>query len=151
MLSGGWLTVQRIITELRLEQTRLVTLEASLTGRTALQRGDEYVGLLQAMLTTGAQAVVTSLWSVMEDASTRALFETFYAELVAGRSPASAMQEAARYVRGCPGWEHPYYWAAFQVSGLAVGQQEPRTGTLNPNPKGHVDTLQARNTQGGRP
>jgi CHAT domain-containing protein len=55
----------------------------------------------------------------VDDAATRALFETFYTELVAGRSPASALQEAALSVRAQLGWEHPYYWAAFQVSGLA--------------------------------
>ena len=118
MLVGGWLTVQRIITELRLEQARVATLAACLSGRAALHGGDEHVGLLQAILTTGTQAVIASFWSV-DDAATRALFETFYAELVAGRSPAKALQEAARSVREQPGWEHPYYWAAFQVSGLA--------------------------------
>jgi CHAT domain-containing protein len=124
MLAGGWLTVQRIIIELHLEQAQVATLGACLSGRVALQRGDEHVGLLQATLTTGAKAVVSSLWPV-DDAATRVLFETFYAELVTGHSPASAMQEAARRVRERPGWEHPYYWAAFQVSGLALGGQEP--------------------------
>ena len=118
MLAGGWLTVQRIITELFLQQARLATLGACLSGRAALRRGDEHVGLMQAMLTTGVQAVVASLWPV-DDAATRAMFETFYAELAAGRSPAKAMQEAARFVRVQPGWAHPFYWAAFQVSGLA--------------------------------
>ena len=120
MLAGGWLTVQRIITELHLEQTRLVTLGACLSGRATLHDGDELVGLLQAMLTTGVRAVVSTLWSV-DDAATRALFETFYTELVVGRSHAQALQEATRFVRERPGWEHPYYWAAFQVSGLAHG------------------------------
>jgi tetratricopeptide (TPR) repeat protein len=120
MLAGGWLTVQRIITELHLERARLATLGACLSGRAAPQRGDEHVGLLQAILTTGVQTVVASLWPV-DDAATRALFEAFYAELVAGRSPARALQEAALHVRKHPGWEHPYYWAAFQVSGLAHG------------------------------
>ena len=118
MLAGGWLTVQRIITELRLERVQLATLGACLSGRAALKGGDEHVGLLQAMLTTGVKAVVASLWPV-DDAATRAMFETFYAELAAGRSPAKAMQEAARFVRVQPGWAHPFYWAAFQVSGMA--------------------------------
>lgn len=123
MLAGGWLTVQRIITELRLEQTHVATLGACLSGRVAPKRGDEHIGLLQAMLTTGVQSVVTSLWSV-DDAATRTLFEAFYAELVVGHSPAIAMQEAARIIRDRPGWEHPYYWAAFQVSGLAHAGEE---------------------------
>jgi CHAT domain-containing protein len=124
MLVGGWLTVQRIITELRLEQAQVATLGACLSGRVRLQSGDENVGLLQAMLTSGAKAVVASLWSA-DDASTRVLFEAFYAELVAGRSPAQAMQEAAQRVQERPGWEHPYYWAAFQVSGLGHMRKEP--------------------------
>jgi CHAT domain-containing protein len=124
MLAGGWLTVQRIITELRLEQACLATLGTCLGGRAALRSGDEHVGLLQAMLTAGAEAVVSSLWPV-DDAATRVLFETFYAELVAGCSPAIAMQEATRRVRTRPGWEHPYYWAAFQVSGLVHKRKEP--------------------------
>jgi CHAT domain-containing protein len=124
MLAGGWLTVQRVITELRLEQAHVATLGACLSGRAALQGGDEHVGLLQAILATSVKAVVASLWPV-DDVATRVLFETFYAELVAGRSPAQAMQEAARRVRERPGWEHPYYWAAFQVSGLAHTRKEP--------------------------
>ncbi|MGZ3623933.1 MAG: CHAT domain-containing protein, partial [Ktedonobacteraceae bacterium] len=88
-----------------------------------LKGGDEHIGLLLAMLTSGAKAVVARLWPV-DDAATRALFETFYAELAAGRSPAKAMQEAARFVRVQPDWVHPFYWAAFQVSGLAHTRKE---------------------------
>jgi len=88
---------------------------------------DEAIGTffhaLQAVLTTGAKTVVSSLWPV-DDAATRALFEAFYAELVARRSPAKALQEAARSVRAHPGWAHPYYWAAFQVSGLGHAREE---------------------------
>ena len=129
MLAGGWLTVQRIITELRLEHARVATLGACFSGLDALQSGDEPIGLLQAMLTTGAQAVVASLWSV-DDAATRVFFETFYSELVSGHSPARAMQEGAQSVREHPGWEHPYYWAAFQVSGLAHGARKPEQAPL---------------------
>ena len=115
------LTVQRIINELRLDQARLATLGACESGRAALQSGDEYTGLMQALLTSGVQVVVSSLWRVDDDA-THALFEAFYARLVTGHSPAEALQEAARLVREHPEhphWAHPYYWAAFQVSGLA--------------------------------
>jgi hypothetical protein len=118
LLAGGWLTVQRIIAELRLEQVGLVILWSNSSGRAALYKSDEQLGLMQAMLITGVKAVVASLWPVDDDA-THALFEIFYAKLVEGCSPARALQEAALYVRSQPGWEHPYYWAAFQVSGLA--------------------------------
>jgi CHAT domain-containing protein len=121
LLAGGMLTVQRIINELRLNQALLATLGACESGRTALQSGDEYTGLMQALMTTGVQAVVASLWKVDDDA-THTLFAVFYDKLVAGHSPAKALQEAARLVREHPEhphWAHPYYWAAFQVSGLA--------------------------------
>ncbi len=123
LLAGGWLTVQRMITELHLDQARIATLGACLSGREALQQGDEHVGLLQAMLTSGVLAVVASLWSV-DDAATRALFEMFYSYLVAGDSPAKAVQKATEHVRSHPEhteWKHPYFWAAFQVTGLAHG------------------------------
>jgi CHAT domain-containing protein len=68
--------------------------------------------------------VVAGLWEV-EDAATQALFERFYEGVAAGASPADALAKAAREVRGSPGWEHPYYWAAFQVSGLAHSADKP--------------------------
>ncbi len=117
VLSDGYLTVQRIITELRLSGVRLATLSACLTHRAALNAGEEHVGLVQAVMTAGAQSVVASLWKVPEDA-TRVLFEHFYRAVAAGEPPASALQKAMRHVRQQPGWEHPFYWAAFQVSGL---------------------------------
>jgi len=119
LLSSGWLTVQRIIAEMRLERrTRLVTVSACVSGRAEVRRGEEHVGLLQALMSAGARAVVASLWSV-DDASTRILFEAFYEKRAAGASPADALADAARLVRALPDREHPYYWAAFQASGLA--------------------------------
>src|SRR5215216_415344 len=118
MLSGGWLTVQRIIADLRLERTRLLSMSASFGAEVAVRPVDEHVGLLQAMMIAGAQVVVASLWSV-DDAASRAFFEAFYAQIEAGRSPAEALSQAARLVRSRPGWEHPYYWANFQVTGVA--------------------------------
>ena len=77
MLAGGWLTVQRIITDLRLKECQLVTLGACESGRISLERGDEPVGLIQAIMIAGTPTVMSSLWSV-NDLSTRTLFEVFY-------------------------------------------------------------------------
>ena len=118
MLSGGWLTVQRIITELHIDRTKLATIGACLSGRVHVRQAEEHVGLVQAVMSAGARAVVASLWPV-NDAATRALFEAFYAGIEAGKSPAVALSDAARMVRERDGWEHPYYWAAFQPVGLA--------------------------------
>jgi CHAT domain-containing protein len=117
-LSDGYLTVQRIITELRLEQARLATLSACQSGQLEVRQADEHMGLVQAVMSAGARAVVAGLWEV-DDAATQALFEDFYEGVAAGNSPAEALREAAERVRSSLGREHPYYWAAFQVSSLA--------------------------------
>jgi CHAT domain-containing protein len=98
MLADGWLTVQRIITDLRLKQCQLTTLGACQSGRTALGSGDEHVGLIQALMTAGTASVVASLWSV-NDASTSAFFGAFYAEINKGEPPAIALRQAAEEVR----------------------------------------------------
>lgn len=117
LLAQGWLTIQRIITELNLRQTHLVTLAACLSGRAAIAPGDELSGLAQAILTAGAPIVVASLWRV-DDGSTHALFATFYRHVAAGQAPAAAMRQALHVVRTELRLAHPYYWAAFQVFGL---------------------------------
>ena len=91
-----------------------------MSGRLEVRSGEEHVGLLQAVLSAGARAVITSLWAV-NDAATCALFEAFYSQLEADNSPADALASAAQEVRSYQGWEHPYYWVAFQANGLAHG------------------------------
>jgi CHAT domain-containing protein/tetratricopeptide (TPR) repeat protein len=118
MLAGGWLTVQRLLTDLKLEGVRICTLGACVSGLARVAEGDEPIGLAHAMLVAGAQVVVASLWNV-HDAATRTLFEGFYGGIAAGLSPAEALHVATLAVRRSPQWQHPYYWAAFQVIGLA--------------------------------
>jgi hypothetical protein len=148
VLSGGWLTVQRIITELRLNRTRIATVGACLSGRVEVRRGEEHVGLLQAIMIAGARAVVASLWPV-HDSATRALFEIFYAEIAAGDAPAGALADASSSVRSLPGWEHPYYWAAFQVSGLAHGPREPGLSSLSDEVVRRIGEMHDESVRGG--
>jgi tetratricopeptide (TPR) repeat protein len=122
LAAGERLTVRRIITEMRLQQAYLLTMSACVSGRAELGGGDELSGLSQAMMTAGTRVVVGSLWSV-QDYATRVLFEAFYEKVRDGMNPAQAMREAQRLVRerevdGQKVWEHPFYWAAFQVNGL---------------------------------
>ena len=181
MLVGGWLTVQRIITELKLKESSLTTLAACESGKSHVRSGDEHVGLTQAIMTAGAKSVVASLWSV-NDSATRALFETFYANLTQGEAPVFALQHAQQEVRQRAHWQHPYYWAAFTVSGLAYpstlrqavpelveGQGTASSGSANPatpypelveghqptkrtiNLSEHLDELNRTSRQGGQP
>jgi CHAT domain-containing protein len=117
MLAGGWLTVQRILNELRLSPGSLVTMAACVSGQVEVRLGEEYTGLTQSMMTAGAHSVLSSLWPV-DDAATQAIFEYFYEGASRSESCAQALRQAAAQVAQQPGWEHPYYWAGFIASGL---------------------------------
>lgn len=116
-LADGWLTVQRILAEMRLTRARMVSVAACLGGRIDVRGGEEHVGLVQALMTSGAQSVVAGLWEV-PDASTQILFKSFYANVVIGQNPMVALREATKEVRKQPGSRHPFHWAAFQAYGL---------------------------------
>ena len=103
---------------LDLDRADLVVLSACQTQVGELSAGDEVVGLTRAFL-YGAPTVVASLWSV-DDEATGALMARFYEHLLAGKGKAEALQAAQAEVRADPAhpeWVHPYYWAAFVLSG----------------------------------
>jgi CHAT domain-containing protein/tetratricopeptide (TPR) repeat protein len=103
---------------LDLDRTDLVVLSACQTQVGELSAGDEIVGLTRAFL-YGAPTVVASLWSV-DDEATGVLMVHFYQHLLAGKGKAEALQAAQAEVRADPAhpeWVHPYYWAAFVLSG----------------------------------
>jgi CHAT domain-containing protein len=122
----GRLNVHEVY-ELDLGRADLVVLSACETQMGELSAGDEVVGLTRAFL-YGAPTVVASLWSV-DDAATGVLMTRFYEHLLAGKGKAEALQAAQAEVRADPAhpeWAHPYYWAAFVLSG------DP--GTVSPPP-----------------
>ena len=124
LLSNGWLTVRRIISELKLDHVRLVTLSACVTAKSDRKAGDELAGLTQAVLTAQASSVVSSLWPV-NDAATRVLFSYFYERVRSGATPIRALREAAIAVRHRKEWNHPYFWCPFIVVGLGHLQLAP--------------------------
>jgi len=95
-------------------RARLVVLSACETGLGTLQRGDEITGLTRTFLTAGADTVLASLWKV-SDESTAVLMQQFYRGLARGLKPAEALRESALAVRAK--YPHPFYWAAFVVTG----------------------------------
>lgn len=104
--------------DLDLDQTSLVVLSACQTQVGSINTGDDVVGLTRAFL-YGAPTVVSSLWPV-DDEATGALMTRFYAHLQDGLPKADALREAQQDIRADalhPKWAHPYYWAAFVLSG----------------------------------
>ncbi len=113
----GFLEVYEIYERgLNLAQADLVVLSACQTNVGALRNGDEIVGLNRALIYAGTPTVIASLWTV-DDEATSFLMERFYTYLRQGISKAGALQAAQNDVRKTPKWSHPYYWAAFVLTG----------------------------------
>jgi CHAT domain-containing protein len=92
--------------------TRLVSLSACETG-TLPEQGGALLALAGAFLCAGACAVMASLWQV-EDEATHLLMTSFYTAYQQGVPVTQALTRAQQLVRAA-GYEHPYYWAAFQL------------------------------------
>ena len=70
--------------------------------------------LRNALLRSGVHAVVASSWDV-DDRATGALMLVFYKQLTQGTSSAHSLQLAQMSVQSEMSWQHPYYWASFQL------------------------------------
>ena len=93
----------------------LVTLSACETGLGKIANGDDVVGLTRGFLYAGSRSIVASLWKV-DDEATAYLMTRFYQSLK-GTSKREALRLAQIETR--KKYSHPYYWAAFQLTGEA--------------------------------
>ena len=82
-----------------------------------LSTGDDVVGLNRAFIYAGTPTVVASLWSVKER-PTGELIVAFFRYLKTGYGKAEALRAAQKEVRNK--YPHPYYWAAFVLTGDPV-------------------------------
>ncbi|WP_277187819.1 CHAT domain-containing protein [Caballeronia sp. BR00000012568055] len=106
----------RDIYNLKLDGVALVTLSACDTALGRVDRGNEIMGLPRAFFYAGASSVIVSMWKVNDD-STALTMRTFYESLSKGREAIDAMRDAQLAVLAQPGFEHPYYWAPFDLTG----------------------------------
>ena len=114
----GLLTVGEIMDEKFTLAAELIALSACQTGLGNLKQAEGIVGLQRAFLAQGSRSVLVSLWNV-SDKATQVLMKGFYTHwLDDPDSPgkAEALRRAQEEVRRA-GFDHPRYWAAFQLVG----------------------------------
>jgi CHAT domain-containing protein len=92
----------------------LVVLSACETALGKLTRGDELTGLTRAFIYAGTPSIITTLWQVNDRAS-YALMQAFYGYLKGGMTKAEALRQAQLATLAT--YPHPYYWAAYQLTG----------------------------------
>jgi CHAT domain-containing protein len=100
--------------------TKLVVLSACQTGLGDVQQGEGVMGLRRAFLLAGARRVLATLWMV-PDRETQELMSDFITRWKAGSPGVDALREAQldmiAELRKKHGYAHPFYWAAFTMTG----------------------------------
>ncbi len=112
--SDGIVTALKL-SGLKLKGTDLVVLSACETGVVDIDATDSVSGLSKAFIQAGAKDIVMSLWSV-DDQATKELMSSFYQEMTQNTGYAKALKAAK--LRMIKENRHPFFWAAFVVSGL---------------------------------
>lgn len=118
----GLLTVSEIVGQLPPLRADLIVLSACQTALGDLKQAEGTVGLERAFLSRGARSLLVSLWNV-SDAATAELMTRFYTHWLRDRdhpTEAEALERAQEDVRTDPRhpmWQHPRFWAAFQLVG----------------------------------
>ena len=95
---------------------RLAVLSACATAAGETHGAHNPDSLVRALTRAGASRVAASLWNVDSTATTE-LMRAFYNSLASSQSPSQALRIAQTAVRRRAGWDHPYYWAGFQLYG----------------------------------
>jgi CHAT domain-containing protein len=84
--------------------------------------GEGVMALSRGFLSAGARRVVATQWKV-DDAATAALVGDFLSRVATSERAgqridyALALRDAKRATRARTGWDQPFFWAAFVVSG----------------------------------
>lgn len=120
-LADGLFTAERFL-KLKLSGT-LVVLAACRTGVAAVRPGDELLGLVYSLLHAGAPAVLVSLWTVDELATT-ILFGHFYDRLASGEHAIDALRWAQERLRATTADDVLAYLAS--VAPVVTGQAAAR-------------------------
>ena len=113
LLEDGWMGIEEIAGDTRFRDALLFFASCS-SGQSSLRAQGRFDGWAAAGLSSGAREIVMALWKI-DDASSQAFSEAFYARWCAGDRAAEAASGVRRELRDRG--LHPYHWAAFTVVG----------------------------------
>lgn len=94
----------------------LVVLSACETGTGKVTKGEGIIGLSRALIFSGAENLIVSLWKV-SDQSTADLMMYFYREKSTKKDNSSAINEAKKTLITSEDYSSPYFWAPFILVG----------------------------------
>ncbi len=113
--TDGILTALEVL-NLNLAGTDLVTLSACDTGKGEVKIGEGVFSLNRAFQEAGAKAVLSTLWTV-DDQATGEFMQKFYAQFLEGKPAQVAIQETQNEFMHDKDYSNPYYWAGFVMTG----------------------------------
>ncbi|MBW3044852.1 CHAT domain-containing protein, partial [Prochlorococcus marinus] len=113
----GYLTGLEI-TRLNWQGTELVVISGCESGKGDSESGEGLFGLKRAISVAGGRSSILSLWEV-DDGATASFMKSFYKKLINGDDKATALKKTQNEFKKhpIPGFRHPYFWSAFQLSG----------------------------------
>jgi hypothetical protein len=116
---SGVLTAKDIVNGYELQPGALVVIAACESGDVEVGLHHDDNALVHAFMVAGASTVIATRWEI-RDEDTAVLIPDFYAQLLSGAAPATALARTIRRARmGVlgPGLDEPNVWAAFSVFG----------------------------------
>ncbi|MAN50187.1 MAG: hypothetical protein CMD04_05145 [Flavobacteriales bacterium] len=116
-IDNGYLTALEV-SRLDWEDTELVVISGCESGLGSIKSGEGVYGLKRAIAVAGARSSLLSLWEV-DDKATAEFMESFYKKIIKGIGRAEALSNVQSEFRNhsTAAWNHPYYWAGFQLNG----------------------------------
>ena len=93
----------------------MVVTSACQTAIGKISKGDEIVGLTRAFIYAGAQSVLGSLWNISDEATAGFMY-MFYANIQT-LGKVEALRQAQLKMIASEKYQHPFYWAAFNMTG----------------------------------
>jgi CHAT domain-containing protein len=100
-----------------LSKCRIVVLSACSTGSLEEHDSADPSGLVEQLADDGVPDIVATHWDVDSEASVP-LMKSFYSGLARGLTTPQALSHAEVTVSGLGPYHHPYYWAAYYVTGM---------------------------------